>query len=131
MVKKPLKDDNMDGKNILDSIIYLNEHRFSDAIKLWDGEEIYFVFKTETIAIKPNTSRNHFNPIRLIRQKNESKTNVSGLTIEPIAYILKIKIDGVYKYHINSINKKSSDYVKKNKRTIMNEFRDILLNQNK
>jgi len=116
----------MDGENILNGMLYVREHKFSDAIKLWDEGEIYFVFKTETLSIKPNPSRKGFNPIKFFKDENEIKTKVSGLLIEPIAYIIKIKIDNVYKYHISPINKKNIDYVKKYKKTIMNEFKDII-----
>ncbi len=110
---------------ILNSIRYADTIEFSEAIPIED-EALYIVFRTKTISIPIKSSKKSENRIKtiekMIKQK-KIKFSSSNVSVEPIAYIVKLKLNKkTSRYLMSPLNDEHAEYVKKNKKEILIDF---------
>ena len=125
----------MDGMEIINSFKRETLYEFSEAIPVF-GDEIYFIFKVDIISIDINPSKTKIDKLKeSLKNKENSENFISHLDIEPIAYLLKTKIDDngeyvsqietnnkEYDFQIESIDEKYDSFIEKNKNKLLEEF---------
>lgn len=85
----------MDGMEIINSFKKETIYEFSEAIPVFN-DDIYFIFKVDIISIDANPSKTRIDKLKkLIKDSENSENFISHLDIEPIAYILKTKIESI------------------------------------
>jgi len=115
----------MKGMTILNSIRYADTIEFSEAIPIED-EALYIVFRTKTISIPIKSSKKSENRIKTIEKmikRKKIKFSSSNVSVEPIAYIVKLKLNKkTSRYLMSPLNDEHAEYVKKNKKEILTDF---------
>ena len=112
----------MDGMEIINSFNKETLYEFSEAIPVLN-DEIYMIFKVDIISIEKTPSKSKINKLKeLIKGKNEDKSFISHLDIEPIAYLLKTKMNNEYDYKIESIDEKYDSFIEENKNKLLEQF---------
>lgn len=110
---------------ILNSMRYADTIEFSEAIPI-DEEAVYFVFRTKTLSIPIESSKKsegRINAIANMIKRKKIKYATSNVSVEPIAYILKLKINKkTSRYLMSPLNDEHAEYVKKNKKEILTDF---------
>ena len=110
---------------ILNSIRYADTIEFSEAIPIED-EALYIVFRTKTISIPIKSSKKSETRIKTIEKmikRKKIKFSSSNVSVEPIAYIVKLKLNKkTSRYLMSPLNDEHAEYVKKNKKEILTEF---------
>ena len=101
-------------------------YEFSEAVPVFD-DSIYFIFKVDIISIEANPSKSRIDKLKeLIKDTNNGENFISHLDIEPIAYLLKTKIDNEddeeYDYQIESIDERYGTFVEENKNKLLEQF---------
>ena len=123
--KTSTTDDNMKGMTILNSIRYADTIEFSEAIPIED-EALYIVFRTKTISIPIKSSKKSETRIKTIEKmikRKKIKFSSSNVSVEPIAYIVKLKLNKkTSRYLMSPLNDEHAEYVKKNKKEILTDF---------
>ena len=115
----------MKGITILNSLRYSDTIEFSEAITI-DNEALYIVFRAKTISIPIESSKkaeNRRNVIANMKKKDKIKYTTSDVSVEPIAYIVKLKLNKkTWRYFMAPLNDEHAEYVKKNKKEILTDF---------
>ena len=109
---------------ILNSIRYADTIEFSEAIPIED-EALYIVFRTKTISIpkSSNKSETRVKTIEKMIKRKKIKFSSSNVSVEPIAYIVKLKLNKkTSRYLMSPLNDEHAEYVKKNKKEILTDF---------
>ena len=115
----------MKGSTILNNMRYADSIEFSEAIPI-DDEALYIVFRTKTISIPIESSKKsetRINVISKLIKREKTKYATSSVSVEPIAYIVKLKLNKkTSRYIMSPLNDEHAEYVKKNKKEILIDF---------
>ena len=111
----------MDGKEIMNSFKKETFYEFSEAVPVFN-DKIYFIFKVDIISINVNPSKSRIDKLKKLTNNKNAENSISHLDIEPIAYLLKTKIDNEYDYKIESIDEKYESFIVENKNKLLKQF---------
>lgn len=112
----------MDLMEIMNSFKKETIYEFSEAVPLINNK-LYFIFKTDIISIDINPSKSKKDKLKkLIRNIENSKSSISHLEVEPIAYLLESENNNTSDYQIEAIDEKYEKIVKDNEKELLKQF---------
>lgn len=112
----------MDLMEIMNSFKKETIYEFSEAIPI-ANDKIYFIFKIDIISIDINPSKSEKDKLKkLIKNIENSKSSLSHLEVEPIAYLLKSENNMKSNYQIEAIDEKYEKIVKDNEKELFKQF---------
>ena len=112
----------MDVMEIMNSFKKETIYEFSEAIPLINNK-LYFIFKNDIISIDMNPSRSKKDKLKkIIRNIEDSKSSISHLEVEPIAYLLETENNEKFNYQIEAIDEKYEKIVKENEKELLKQF---------
>lgn len=112
----------MDLMKIMNNFKKETIYEFSEAVPLINNK-LYIIFKTDIISIDMNPSRSKKDKLKkIIRNIEDSKSSISHLEVEPIAYLLETENNEKSNYQIEAIEEKYEKIVKENEKELLKQF---------
>lgn len=112
----------MDMMKIMNNFKKETIYEFSEAVPI-SNDKIYLIFKTDIISIDINPSKTKKDKLKkLMKNIENSKSSISHLEVEPIAYLLETENNNKSNYQIEAIDEKYEKIVKDNKKELLKQF---------